>query len=227
LSGISELGHSRRDCRVRSLVRYQQYPTLPTESCVLGASSAGSSVAGQGRKPASRSRETRALLDGLTLSLCRQAIMATRLARAHLCWCRRERPGSVWKQFAAESSWVPQGVLKLCNSGALVRTAGCAGISQCLLRHWNLLVPPTPTDGTHLACFILPLSSWPLSRHPSVTWRRHRPFCGLAWLATVAPWLLLTNRGYGVRRPARHLTISMTTRMRQRVLAGDERSALR
>jgi hypothetical protein len=84
-----------------------------------------------------------ASLDGLALSrrLCRQAIMATRLARAHLCWCRRERPGSVWK-FAAESSWVPQGVLKLCNGGALVRTAGCAGISQCLPRHWNLLVPP-------------------------------------------------------------------------------------
>ncbi len=146
-------GHSRRDCRFRSLVRYRKYPTLPTESCVLGASSAGSSAAGQGRKPAEPVARS-ASLDGLTLSrrLCRQAIMATRLARAHLCWCRRERPGSVWK-FAAESSCLPQGVLKLCSGGALVRTAGCAGISQCLPRHWNLLVSPAPTDRAHLARF--------------------------------------------------------------------------
>jgi hypothetical protein len=110
----------------------------------------GSRSRPQGGEPVARN----ANLDRLTLSrrLCRQAIMATRLARAHLCWCRRERPGSVWK-FAAESSWAPQGVLKLCNSGALVRTAGCAGISQCLPRHWNLLVLPTSTDRAHLACF--------------------------------------------------------------------------
>ena len=110
----------------------------------------GSRTRPQAGEPVERS----ASLDGLTLSrrLCRQAIMATRLARTHLCWCRRERPGSVWK-FAAESSWVPQGLLKLCNGGALVRMAGCAGVSQCLPRHWNLLVSPAPTDRAHLACF--------------------------------------------------------------------------
>jgi len=81
---MSTLGHSRRDYRVGSLVRYRQYPTLPTERCVLGASSAGSSAAGQGRKPAEPVARN-ASPDGLTLSrrLCRQAIMATRFARAH------------------------------------------------------------------------------------------------------------------------------------------------
>jgi len=61
----------------------------------------------------------------------------------------------------------------------------------------------------------------------SVTWRRHRPFCRSVRLATVAPWLPLTNRSYGVRRTAPHLTISTTMRVRPRVLADDERCALR
>jgi hypothetical protein len=52
----------------------------------------------------------------------------------------------------------------------------------------------------------------------SVTWRRHRPFCGSVRLATVAPWLPLTNRSYCVRRTAPHLTISTTTRVRPRVI---------
>lgn len=61
----------------------------------------------------------------------------------------------------------------------------------------------------------------------SVTWRRHWPFCGLARLATVAPWLPLTNRSRGVRRTAPHLTISTTMRVRPRGLTDDERSELR
>ena len=71
------------------------------------------------------------------------------------------------------------------------------------------------------------LSGGSLSQHHRVTWRRHRPFCGSVRLATVAPWLSLRNRGKGVQRPARHSTISMTTRVRPRVLAGHGRSALR
>jgi hypothetical protein len=61
----------------------------------------------------------------------------------------------------------------------------------------------------------------------SVTWRKHRPFCGSARLATVAPWLPLTNRSHGVGRTAPRLTISTTMRVRPRVLTDDERSALR
>lgn len=71
------------------------------------------------------------------------------------------------------------------------------------------------------------LSGWPLSQHPSATWRRVRSFCGSAKLATVAPWLPLTNRSRGVRRSARHLAISTTMRVRPRVPVDDERSALR
>ena len=71
------------------------------------------------------------------------------------------------------------------------------------------------------------LSGGSLSQHHGGTWRRHRPFCGSARLATVAPWLPLTNRYYGVRRTAGHLTISTTMRVRPRVLADDERSVLR
>ena len=65
------------------------------------------------------------------------------------------------------------------------------------------------------------------SRGCSVTWRGLRPFCGSARPATVAPWLPLTNRSYGVRRIAPHLTISTTMRVRPRVVVDDEQSALR
>jgi hypothetical protein len=65
------------------------------------------------------------------------------------------------------------------------------------------------------------------SQHYSVMWRGLRPFCGSPRLATVAPWLPLTNRSYGVRWTAPHLTISTTMRVRPRVLVDDERSALR
>ena len=61
----------------------------------------------------------------------------------------------------------------------------------------------------------------------SVTWRRHRLFCGSVRLATVAPWLPLRNCRHGARRPAPHLTISTTMHVRPRVLVNDERSALR
>jgi len=66
-----------------------------------------------------------------------------------------------------------------------------------------------------------------LSQHHGGTWRRHRSFCGSAGLATVAPWLPLTNRSHGFCRTARHLTISTTMRVRPRVMIDDERSALR
>ena len=51
-----------------------------------------------------------------------------------------------------------------------------------------------------------------------MTWRGLRLFCKSPKLATVAPWLPLTNRSYGVRRTAPHLTISTTMRVRPRVL---------
>jgi hypothetical protein len=65
------------------------------------------------------------------------------------------------------------------------------------------------------------------SQRCGVTWRRHRPFCGSARLATVTPWLPLTNRSYSVRQTAPHLTISTTMHVRPCVLVDDERSGLR
>lgn len=65
------------------------------------------------------------------------------------------------------------------------------------------------------------------SQRCSVTWRGLRPFCQSPRLATVAPWLPLTNHSYGVRWTAPHLTISTTMRVRSRALVDDELSALR
>ena len=51
------------------------------------------------------------------------------------------------------------------------------------------------------------------------TWREHRPFCGSAKLATVAPWLALKNRGAGMCRPTCHSTTSTTIQRRALVMA--------
>ena len=75
----------------------------------------------------------------------------------------------------------------------------------------------------YVPCVLYPaLHGWSRSQRCSVTQRRHRPFCGSARIATVAPWLPLRNRGNG----ARQSMICTTMRVHPRVLV-DERSALR
>ena len=121
---------------------------------------------------------------------------------------------------------IAAGCRKLCNDSLLAGTASCAGCSQCLAGDW--IADTYPPDRPAAPCGFYPaLHDWPRSQHRSVMWRRHRPFCGSAKLATVAPWLPLTNRSDGVYRITHHLTISTTMRVCPRALVDGERSALR
>jgi len=131
-----------------------------------------------------------------------------------------------------------------CSAGCPAKNAWEAAAGPTVRRQGSRCARPAPParglDGAPLArlfCFHAFMACSARSRSCcresassqgcSVTWRGLRPFCGSARPATVAPWLPLTNRSYGVRRIAPHLTISTTMRVRPRVVVDDERSALR